>query len=158
MTDQSDPSFLSVEDVVVIHDLQLRRFGGGAGLRDIGMLESAIGRVQSVHAYDEAADVVRLAATLCHALVANHPFVDGNKRAAYGAMSTFLAINGLSFKTDPVDAADRVLALADGSAGVSDMDDWLRQKVFPDDTYRILVDHDQSAGREPLGTDGPEGP
>ncbi|MBX9811051.1 MAG: type II toxin-antitoxin system death-on-curing family toxin, partial [Burkholderiales bacterium] len=81
--------------VLAIHDRQLAEHGGSAGVRDEGLLESALARPQQSHAYgDPAPDLADLAAALAYGLARNHPFVDGNKRTAHVAYRTFLALNG----------------------------------------------------------------
>jgi death-on-curing protein len=88
--------FLSVEIVMTLHQRQLARFGGGEGLRDLGLLESAVAQPQAtfggVYAHE---DLVSIAAAYLFHIVSNHPFIDGNKRTGLLAAQVFLAINGI---------------------------------------------------------------
>lgn len=90
------PTFLTVEEVLALHQRQLARFGGGAGLRDRGLLESAVAQPQAsfggVFAHD---GLFAMAAAYLFHIVANHPFIDGNKRAGLLASTTFLHLNGV---------------------------------------------------------------
>ncbi|MGB5556591.1 MAG: type II toxin-antitoxin system death-on-curing family toxin [Paracoccaceae bacterium] len=117
-----------VSTLRVFHDAQLRRFGGAPGLRDAGLLESAVGRVQSAMLYSPM-DAVDSAAMLCHAILKNHAFVDGNKRTAYGAMVMTLAGNGLRVEASDDDLIEMILAAAAGHEPYQVMADWLRERV-----------------------------
>jgi death-on-curing protein len=87
--------YLTLDDILAIHDDQIERFGGGRGMRDMGQLEAALFRPQTGY----YADLVAEAAALWESLSQNHPFVDGNKRAAFAGMHTFLLINGWRLNT-----------------------------------------------------------
>lgn len=91
--------FLSLDEVLVIHEKSIERFGGASGIRDYGLLESALFRPQTGY-YN---DLVEMAAALFESLILNHPFIDGNKRVAFFATDVFLRMNGWKFsiKTDP---------------------------------------------------------
>jgi death on curing protein len=91
--------YLSLADVLAIHEDLIERYGGAAGVRDLGQLEAALFRPQSGYYDDEIAQ----AAALWESLSQNHPFIDGNKRAAFASAFTFLAINGLVLTADPDD-------------------------------------------------------
>jgi death on curing protein len=82
--------YLTLVEVLAIHDDQLERFGGSTGVRDLGLLEAALFRAQTGY----YADLIEEAAALWESLAQNHPFIDGNKRSAFAACYTFLAING----------------------------------------------------------------
>ncbi|QPH54917.1 type II toxin-antitoxin system death-on-curing family toxin [Pontivivens ytuae] len=112
----------------IFHDAQLKRFGGAPGLRDPGLLEAAVGRVHSALAYVEM-DAVEAAAMLCHAVLKNHAFVDGNKRTAYGALVMVLAGNGLRLKAGDMEIADMILTAAGSQDGHDVIADWLRPRV-----------------------------
>ena len=121
-------AYLSMADVVALHDDLLARYGGAAGLRDEGLLESAVTRPQMA-AYYEGSDLVRQAATLIAGVAYNHPFVDGNKRTALVAGYLFLRANGTRIAAEPLEAAQAVLAaLTVGTIdrAVADLDVWLR--------------------------------
>jgi len=91
-----NPEFLTVEQVLMLHQRQLERFGGGAGLRDQGLLESAVAQPQASFGGELAHDgLFAMAAAYLFHIVSNHPFVDGNKRVGLLAAMTFLHINGI---------------------------------------------------------------
>ncbi|PJB41623.1 MAG: type II toxin-antitoxin system death-on-curing family toxin [Deltaproteobacteria bacterium CG_4_9_14_3_um_filter_63_12] len=93
------PDFLSVEDILEIHKMQLERFGGALGLRDRGLLESAIAQPQATFGGTFLhTDLFEMAATYLFHLVSNHPFVDGNKRVGLAAALVFLDLNGIVFR------------------------------------------------------------
>src|SRR6476661_8805863 len=106
-----EPEWLSKEDVLDAHARQLQVFGGAAGVRDEGGLESALGRPINKWRY-EGAKLPELAAAYAFAIVRNHPFVDGNKRAGFMAMVGFLLLNEIDFAPDPIEATAIILALA----------------------------------------------
>lgn len=92
-----NPEFLSVEHVLMLHQRQLERFGGGVGLRDPGLLESAVAQPQASFGGELAHDTLfAMAAAYLFHIVSNHPFVDGNKRVGLLAAATFLHINGIA--------------------------------------------------------------
>ena len=114
----TEPEWLTVDLVLAIHDEQLREFGGPAGIRDMGALESALGRARNRWAY-EGGDLPRLAAAYGFGIARNHPFVDGNKRAALLAIITFLGLNDIEFTASEAEA---VVMIRDLAAGVIDED------------------------------------
>jgi death-on-curing protein len=112
---------------LAIHDRQLAEHGGAAGVRDEGLLESALARPQQLLAYAEPEpDLADLAAALAHGLARNHPFIDGNKRTAYVACRTFLVLNGMDLAASAEDKYQYFLALADGRLPLADFAAWLR--------------------------------
>ncbi len=116
--------------VLAIHDRQLAEHGGAEGVRDAGLLESALARPQQMLAYAEPApDLADLAAALAHSLARNHPFVDGNKRTAYVVCRTFLALNGANLIAEAEDKYQTFLALADGRLGAEAFAVWLRGRL-----------------------------
>jgi death on curing protein len=114
--------------VLALHAECLRIFGGSDGMRDAGLLESALARPQHLFHYEKA-DLCGLAAAYGHGIAKNHPFVDGNKRTAFLATTAFLERNGLEFTATPAHAAVFVLALADGSLGEAGFASWLRDNT-----------------------------
>jgi len=109
------PVFLTIDEVIRLHDLQLERFGGLEGIRDIGLLESAVAMPQAgfgEHFVHE--DVYEMAAAYVFHLVKNHPFLDGNKRVGFHAAYVFLHLNGVSLELTQADAYDLVIATAEG--------------------------------------------
>ena len=121
----SEPVWLVPRALVVAHAESLAQFGGAAGLRDAGLLESALARPRNLLSYGEA-DIAALAAAHAYGLVRNHPFIDGNKRAAFLACAVFLEINGYRLIAGEADAAAQVLALADGAVDEAAFAAWLR--------------------------------
>ena len=108
------PRWLSVELVKVIHAQQANVFGGPHGIRDLGLLESALDRPRNLAAYGENVTLPELAAAYCAGIVRNHPFVDGNKRTGYIAAHTFIELNGYVFDPPEVDVVNVIMALAAG--------------------------------------------
>lgn len=120
-----EPVWLTAELVIAIHDEQLREFGGPPGLRDGGMLESALGRPQNKWSYGEA-DLAALAAAYAYGIARNHPFVDGNKRAAFLSIITFLGLNDIEFLANDAEAAVVIQDLAAGTIREDGLTRWIR--------------------------------
>ncbi len=123
-----DWRWLSPEVVFAVHDRQLAEHGGGDGLRDIGLVESALARPQNLAAYG-APDAAALAAAYAYGLEKNHGFVDGNKRTAWIAARLFLADNGYRLGFDKIDAIKTVEAVAAGQMSEEELADWFRQRL-----------------------------
>jgi death-on-curing protein len=121
--------WLDVDDVIEIHQKQLARYGGPAGIRDQNLLESAVARPQQKYHYRNVTEVRELAAAYAFGIARNHPFTDGNKRAAYFAMRTFLILNGLDIEASEDEKYDRMIALASGQPSEDQLADWLRTVV-----------------------------
>jgi death-on-curing protein len=112
---------------LAIHERQLAEHGGGSGVRDETLLESALARPQQLFAYgDPPPDLAALAASLAFGLARNHPFVDGNKRTAAVACELFLALNNAVLQADNVELYPVYLSLAEGSLSETDFAAWLR--------------------------------
>ncbi len=126
----TEPIWLDVNDVIDMHDEQLAVFGGPAGVRDRGALESAIARPINQWHYGQT-DLAALAAAYAFGLARNHGFVDGNKRAAFHAMMVFLRINGVAFAPDPAQATVMFIALAAGEVSEESLTRWIRDN-WPD--------------------------
>ncbi|HXW23788.1 MAG TPA: type II toxin-antitoxin system death-on-curing family toxin [Xanthobacteraceae bacterium] len=126
----SGPRWLTIDEALVIHERQLGRFGGAAGLRDRGMLESALSRPVNKWEY-EGADLVDLAAAYAFGVARNHPFVDGNKRVAFLTMAAFLRLNGLHFAPSQKAATAAMLALASGEIDEAGLARWIMDNVSP---------------------------
>ena len=125
MTEPHEPLWISYEQAIAIHSRQLRRFGGAPGLRDEGMLRSALERPINKWTYEQAA-LAELAAAYAFGLAKNHAFVDGNKRIAFIAMMTFLHKNSVPFAPDPAQATTIILALAAGEVSEESLTRWIR--------------------------------
>lgn len=120
--------FLDKDVVLAIHDAQLARYGGLAGVRDMGLLESALARPQNAHAYG-LDDVFALAASLAFGIARNHPFLDGNKRTCWASARTFLALNGVRRQPDRIQAVERTVQLAEGSLSEEEFAAWLQSQA-----------------------------
>jgi death-on-curing protein len=123
----SEPRWISKEALLVLHDRSIALHGGAYGLRDEGLLESALARPANRFHYEGEADVCMLAATYLVALAGNHPFVDGNKRAAFLVAGLLLSLNGRRLVAAQADAARVVLAVAAGQRDVADLARWIAE-------------------------------
>ena len=121
----TEPFWLTRQMVVAIHDEQLTIHGGASGLRDEGMLESALDRPKNRWSYEQA-ELAELAAAYAFGIARNHPFVDGNKRTAFHAMMVFLRGNDILFAPEPAHATAMILALAAGEVNEEGLTRWIR--------------------------------
>jgi death on curing protein len=119
------PKWLTYDQVIAIHSRQLRRFGGAAGLRDDGLLRSAIERPVNKWHYEQA-ELPELAAAYAFGLAKNHAFVDGNKRIAFMSMMTFLRKNGVRFAPEQAHATKIIMSLAAGEVSEQSLARWIR--------------------------------
>lgn len=120
---------LTAAMVEAFHRESLVQFGGGAGLRDAGLLTSALARPENIRAYEPEADMFRLAAAYCHGIVKNHPFVDGNKRTGTLAAVAFLALNGIHVEFQEAEIVVMVIGLAASEVSEFELADWLRKSA-----------------------------
>ena len=120
----SEPVWPPTELVIAIHQEQLAEFGGPDGLRDAGLLESALGRPRNQWAYENK-DLLELAATYVFGIVKNHPFIDGNKRAGFLTMVAFLGLNGIDFLADEAEAATIVRDVASCKVDEAGLARWI---------------------------------
>ena len=120
--------WLTSDLVQAFHAQQLKLFGGPPGIRDEGALESALGRPVNRVAYAEEAevDLAELAAAYAFGIAKNHPYIDGNKRAALLALVTFLGLNDLDFLADEAEAVVMIRSLAAGEIDESGLTRWIR--------------------------------
>ncbi len=126
MTTQT--SFLTLEQILVIHEDQIDRYGGSHGIRELALLESAVFRPQSTFAGEELySTIFDKASALIHSLVLNHPFVDGNKRTATASMLVFLEINGLTLKVGQKELLKTVLKIESKDMDIEEIADWLKK-------------------------------
>lgn len=121
----NEPVWLDAEIMIDVHAEQLALFGGPEGIRDLGMLESALGRPVNKFSYGEE-DLAALAAAYAFGIARNHPFVDGNKRATFAAIIVFLGLNDIAFAPPPAEATAIILALAAGEVGEDGLARWIR--------------------------------
>ncbi len=123
----SEPIWIRCDVVLAIHKRQIAEHGGAEGLRDLGLLESALARPKNLLAYSEAPfDLCELAASYGYGLAKNHAFVDGNKRVAYVTCLTFLKLNGRTLDVALHEKYSTFLQLASGEIGEKELADWLR--------------------------------
>jgi death on curing protein len=120
-----EPVWVLREVVLMLHEQSLAEFGGAAGVRDEGLLDSALGKPQNLFAYGKPT-IFTLAGSYAFGLVKNHPFIDGNKRAGFLVAVLFLELNGYQFQATEVDAALRTLALAAGEMTEAAYAEWLK--------------------------------
>jgi death-on-curing protein len=125
MDDQNAPTWVTYEQAIAIHSRQLRRFGGAPGLRDEGMLRSALERPFNKWQYEKA-DLPELAAAYAFGLAKNHAFVDGNKRIAFMTLVVFLRRNGVRFSPNQAQATSIILSLAAGEVSEESLARWIR--------------------------------
>jgi death-on-curing protein len=120
-----EPVWMLREVVLLAHEQSLAQFGGSNGIRDGGLLDSALGKPQNLFAYGKP-NLFELAASYAFGIVKNHPFIDGNKRAGFLVAVVFLESNGYRFYATEVDAALRTLALAAGEMSEAAYAEWLK--------------------------------
>src|SRR6266571_7633443 len=121
-----EPRWIDRRSLVLLHSETLAEHGGRSGIVDEGRLDSALARPRQIFSYGRKHDVARLAAAYAAGLVRNHPFVDGNKRAAFLAVGLFLGLNDFRLAADQVDAARNMLALAAGEINEEQFATWVR--------------------------------
>ena len=126
--ERDEPRWLDAEVALAVHDRQLSEHGGGTGVRDAGLLDSALARPINVWAYGTD-DPATLAAAYAFGVARNHPFVDGNKRTAWVLARLFLALNGHDLRFMAEDAIKTMLGLAAGELSEEDMADWFRRHL-----------------------------
>lgn len=120
-----EPVWVLREVVLASHDQSLAQFGGSAGIRDEGLMDSALGKPHNLFAYGKPA-LFDLVASYAFGLVKNHPFIDGNKRTGFIVAVLFLELNGFRFCANEVDATVRTLALAAGDMTETAYAQWLK--------------------------------
>ncbi|MCH9001992.1 MAG: type II toxin-antitoxin system death-on-curing family toxin [Planctomycetes bacterium] len=127
-----EPVWLRDDVVRAIHLRQLAEHGGAEGIRDTGLLDSALARPKNLWAYSTPrADLAALAASYAFGIVKNHPYVDGNKRTGLVVLRTFLLINGSDIEASHEEKYLTILSLADGTLDESSLADWIRFRLCP---------------------------
>lgn len=116
--------------ILAVHEMQLAEHGGATGIRDSGLLESALARAPNLAAYGQP-DAPALAAAYGYGISRNHPFLDGNKRTGFVATELFLQLNGLELTAADADAVLTMLAVAAGDISEDEFAAWLRDHVAP---------------------------
>ena len=120
-----EPIWIDERDALALHDRLLALHGGAHGLRDEGLLKSALARAQQIHAYADAPHIINMATAYTAGIVRNHPFIDGNKRTGFVIGILFLEMNGYWFTASEEDAAQAVLKLAAGTLDEAGYTDFL---------------------------------
>ena len=110
-----DPLFLTLEEALAIHENRVRKYGGSSGIRDLGLLQSALGNVEATFGGQFLNETVfEMAAAYLYSICRNHPFLDGNKRTALACALAFLRLNGMKIKSGQDDLYDLVIGVAEG--------------------------------------------
>ena len=125
----AEPRWIAKKALLLLHEESLAEFGGARGLRDEGLLESALARPENAYAYKPDITIAELAASYAFGLAKNHAFVDGNKRAAFLSIGLFLAINGYQLQADQVDAIQTMLAVASGDLDENGLATWVARNA-----------------------------
>jgi death-on-curing protein len=123
--------WLDVRDALAIHDRSLVLHGGAGGVRDEGLLQSALARPQQLAAYGEDVDAVRLAVVCTAGVIRNHPFIDGNKRTGFILGVLFLELNGALFTADEEAATAAIMGLAGGTLDDAGYEAFVRANSLP---------------------------
>lgn len=137
--------WISKKALLLLHEESLVTFGGASGLRDEGLLDSALARPQNTHTYNPASTLADLAASYAFGLAKNHAFVDGNKRAAFLSIGMFLAINGLKLIAEQLDAIQTILAVAAGELDEQGLAAWIHRNSV--EQTAMSNPHPKSSGK-----------
>lgn len=121
-----EPRWIHKQALLILHEAALAAHGGASGIRDEGLLDSALARPRNSYLYRSGSDIPALAASYGYGLTKNHPFVDGNKRAAFGAVGMFLLANRVELTATEADAISIMLALSAGDVSEDDFAQWIR--------------------------------
>lgn len=121
----TEPKWITLGIATAIHDEAIYEFGGLPGIRDEGLLESALDRPRNLLSYEPDSSIFRLAAVLCIGIARNHPFLDGNKRTALLATRAFLFLNGYELEPQQDDEVTTLVAVAEGSFDETALESWL---------------------------------
>ncbi len=120
------PTYLTMDEIVIMHEILIQKFGGSAGIRDKGALEGAVYRPQSGYYNDRITE----AAALFESLAINHPFVDGNKRIAFAAMDVFLRMNGYKLNTNSQDTYNFIICMFEEQRlDIENITHWLKANI-----------------------------
>ena len=131
MSDRAEPVWLARTIVEALQADQIREHGGQLGLRDAGLLESALARPRHTWSYDPDADLALLAAEYGYGLAKNHAFIDGNKRIAFVAMNVFLLLNGYEIEADEPLVVTTMLRVAAKDMSAQQLAAWVRTVLIP---------------------------
>lgn len=120
----TEPTWVDARVVETVHTQLIREFGGNPGIRDKGLLDSALHKPLNVFQYNAEAKIFELAASYAYGIAKNHPFIDGNKRSAFLTATIFLEINGQTFCATEIEATKTFLAVAAGNVSESELARW----------------------------------
>ncbi len=124
-----EPVWLIKPAVIAVHNMMIARFGGADGIRDAGLVDSALARPANIYHNDDCTDVSQLAAVYAAGIIQNHPFVDGNKRTGFMAAYMFLDLNGAKLHADEVTATAMTLSLAASEIDEKNYASWLAENI-----------------------------
>ena len=124
-----EPVWIDERDALALHDRLLALDGGAPGVRDMGLLQSALARPQQLYAYGDEPDIIDMAAAYAAGIVRNHPFFDGNKRTGFVSGVLFLELHGFDFKASEEDTTQAIWDLAAGTLDEAAFAAWLRANV-----------------------------
>ena len=122
----NEPHWLTADDAMVAHEMMLAQHGGLEGVRDYGLLESAVSKPQHKFAYGSPS-FAEMAASYAAGIIHNHPFIDGNKRTGFFIAMAFMELNGFEFGADEQSAVERTLALAANAISEEEYARWLTE-------------------------------
>jgi death on curing protein len=118
--------WLTKDDVIGLHEEALAEFGGRGGIRDVGLLESALAKPRSLIVYGRTRSVFDLAAAYCIGIARNHPFVDGNKRTAFLTAAVFLDLNSYTIASEEAEVVEKMIQVAEGGLDQARLSIWLK--------------------------------
>lgn len=124
-----EPKWVDKRALLLLHEESLAQFGGASGVRDAGLLDSALARPRNLFSYAPDTTLDAYAASYAYGLAKNHAFVDGNKRVAFLAIGVFLFINGYRLTASQVDAIETILGVASGAVSESDLAQWIASNM-----------------------------
>lgn len=124
-----EPAWIALDALLLLHEESVAEHGGRAGVPDLGLLQSALARPQNLFAYEGEGDIARLAAAYAYGIARNHPFADGNKRAAFLSIGLLVAINGWRLVADKAEATVVMLDLAAGELEEGALAGWIRERL-----------------------------
>jgi len=122
--------WIAFDVVLAYHNRQIAEHGGTEGLRDEGLLRSALARPENLNAYGDKVDMAALAASYAFGIAKNHPFLDGNKRTALVVSVSFLNLNGFDFDISAEETYSKFLGLAEGTLTEEELADWYREVIY----------------------------
>ena len=126
----AEPIWVRYDVVIAIHRRQLAEHGGGEGIRDVGLLESALDKPKNLYHYsDPKPALAAMAASYAYGIALNHPFVDGNKRTAFIACQLFLRLNGIQITASQAEKYDIFIKLASGDLSEKSLAKWINEHI-----------------------------